>query len=64
VVQVKDLGEAVTNPNLIHEEIKSRLTSGDARYHSIYSLSSSGLLPIKKTYNFVSGFGMGVKFDL
>jgi hypothetical protein len=34
----------VTNQNLIHEEIKCRLNSGNACYHSIQSLLSSCLL--------------------
>jgi hypothetical protein len=34
----------ITNRNLIQEEIKRRLNSGNARYHSILNLSSSRLL--------------------
>jgi hypothetical protein len=36
-------GMAVTNKNLVHEEIKSRLNSGNARCNSFRSLSSSRL---------------------
>jgi hypothetical protein len=38
------LGTTVTNQNFIHEEIKSRLNSGNACYHSIQSLLSSRIL--------------------
>jgi hypothetical protein len=34
----------VTNPNLIHEEIKNRLNSGSACFHSVQNLLSSRLL--------------------
>jgi hypothetical protein len=34
----------VTNQNLIQEEIKSRLNSGNACYHSVQSLLTSRLL--------------------
>jgi hypothetical protein len=34
----------ITNQNLIHEEIKRRLNSGNACYHSVQNLSSSRLL--------------------
>jgi hypothetical protein len=45
VSQFKYLGTTVTNPNLIQEEIKRRLNSGNACYHSIQNLLSSRLLP-------------------
>ena len=38
------LGTTVINPNSIAEEIKSRLTSGNACYHSVQNLLSSRLL--------------------
>jgi hypothetical protein len=38
------LGTAITNENLIQEEIKRRLNSGNACYHSIQNLLSSRLL--------------------
>jgi hypothetical protein len=44
VAQFIYLGMTVTNQNLIHEEIKSRLNSGNACYHSVQNLLSSRLL--------------------
>jgi sorting nexin-29 len=44
VSQLKYLGTTVTDKNLIQEEIKRRLNSGNACYHSVRNLSSSGLL--------------------
>jgi hypothetical protein len=42
--QLKYLGTTVTNQNLIQEEIKRRLNSGNACYHSVQNLLSSHLL--------------------
>jgi hypothetical protein len=39
------LGMTVTNQNLIQEEIKRRLNSGSACYHSVQNFLSSRLLP-------------------
>jgi hypothetical protein len=44
VSQFKYLGTAVTNQNLIQEEIKKRLYSGNACCHSVQNLLSSRLL--------------------
>jgi hypothetical protein len=44
VSQFKYLGTTVTNHNLIQEEIKRRLNSGNACYHSVQNLRSSHLL--------------------
>jgi hypothetical protein len=44
VVQFRYLGTTVTNQNLIQEEIKRRLNSGNACYHSVRNLLSSRLL--------------------
>jgi len=44
VEQFKYLGTALTNQNSIQEEIKSRLKSGNACYHSVQNLLSSSLL--------------------
>jgi hypothetical protein len=38
VAKFKHMGMAVTNQNLIHEEIRSRLNSGNACYHSVQNL--------------------------
>ena len=40
----KNLGTTLTNKNSITEEIKSRLRSGNACYHSVQNLLSSRLL--------------------
>jgi hypothetical protein len=44
VSQFKYLGTTVTNQNLIQEEIKKRLSSGNACYNSVQGLLSSHLL--------------------
>jgi hypothetical protein len=44
VEQVKYLGTNLTNQNSITEEIKSRLKSGYACYHSVQNLLSCSLL--------------------
>jgi hypothetical protein len=44
VSQFKYLGTTVTTQNLIQEEIKRRLNSGNACYHSVQNLLSSHLL--------------------
>jgi hypothetical protein len=44
VEEFKYLGTTLTNRNSIHEEIQSRLTSGNACYHSVQNLLSSRLL--------------------
>jgi hypothetical protein len=44
VPQFKYLGTTVTNQNFIQEEIKRRLNSGNACYHSVQNLLSSSLL--------------------
>jgi hypothetical protein len=56
VEQFKYLGTTLTNQNYIQEEIKCRLKSGNACYHSVQNLLSSSLLSksvkIKINYNF------------
>jgi hypothetical protein len=44
VSQFKYLGTTVTNQSLIQEEIKRRLNSGNACYHSVQNRPSSHLL--------------------
>jgi len=44
VKEFKYLGTTLTNQNSIQEEIKSRLKSGNACYHSVQNLLSSSLL--------------------
>jgi hypothetical protein len=44
VEQFKYLGTTLTLKNSIHEEIKSRLKSGNACYHFVKNLLSSSLL--------------------
>ncbi|PNF31812.1 hypothetical protein B7P43_G09337, partial [Cryptotermes secundus] len=48
VTQIRYLGTMMTNQNLIQEEIKRRLNSGNAFYHSVQSLLSSRLLSKKR----------------
>jgi hypothetical protein len=47
VAQFTYLGTTVTNQNLIQEEIKRRLNSGNACYHSVQNLLFSRLLSKK-----------------
>jgi len=44
VEEFKYLGTTLTNQNSIQEEIKSRMKSGNACYHSVQNLLSSSLL--------------------
>jgi len=38
MAESKYLAKAVTKQNCIHEEVKNRLNSGNACYHSVHSL--------------------------
>jgi len=44
VEEFKYLGTTLTNQNSIQEEIRSRLKSGNAWYHSVQNLLTSSLL--------------------
>jgi hypothetical protein len=44
VAQFRYLGMTITNQNLILEEIKRRLNSSNASYHSVQNILSSRLL--------------------
>jgi len=44
VEEFRYLGTTLTNQNYIQEEIKSRVKSGNACYHSVQNLLSSSLL--------------------
>ena len=46
VEEIEYLGTNLTDHNSIQEEIKSRLKSGNAFYHSVQNLLSSSLLSI------------------
>jgi hypothetical protein len=43
VAQFRYLGTTITNENLIQEEIKGRLNSGNACYHSFLNLLCSAV---------------------
>jgi len=44
VEQFKYLGASLTNQNSVHEDIKSRVKSGNACYHTAQNLLSSSLI--------------------
>ena len=45
VEEFRHLGTTLINQNSIQEEIKSRLMSGKACYHSVHDLLSTSMLP-------------------
>jgi len=62
VPNFKYLGTAVIDTNCIHEDIKSKLNSGNAGYHSVQSilsyclLSKNSTIKIYKKHNFTYSF--------
>jgi hypothetical protein len=52
VAQFKYLATTVTNQNLFQEEIKRRLNSGNACYHSVQNILSSRLLSKNVNINY------------
>jgi hypothetical protein len=69
VAEFKYLGKTLTDQSCMHEEINSRLNSGNACYRSVHSLLSSRLLSrnVKvKIYKIIicQLFCMGVKLGL
>jgi hypothetical protein len=69
VAKFRYLGTTLTDQNYVHEEIKTRLNSGNASYHSVQCLLSSRLLSTNlkvKIYKriILPGFCMGVKLGL
>jgi hypothetical protein len=44
VAEFKYLGATLTNQNYIRDEVKNRLNSGNACYHSVQNLLSSRLI--------------------
>ena len=53
VEELKYMGTTLTDQNSVHEKIKSRLKSGNACYHSVQNLLSSGLLFRKLRYTYM-----------
>jgi hypothetical protein len=57
MAQLNNFGTTVTNQNLIQEEIKRRLNSGKACYHSVKNLLSSRLLSKANIHDYNSDCG-------
>jgi len=63
VEEIKYLGTTLTNQNFIAKEIKSRLRSGNACYHSVQHIWSSRLLSKNLKINIIRNTILPVVLD-
>jgi len=62
VEEFKYLQMILMNQNFIHEEIKTRLKSGNACYHSVQNLLSSSLKSKKLKVNDIQNYNFACSF--